>query len=52
MSNPFRFDVTNGRSCKISIKRDCSVINSDSMGHRGVIKCNIVKNVIGMCLQI
>ena len=52
MSNPFRFDVTNGRSCRISIKCDSSLINSGSMGHCGVIKCNTVTNVISMCLQI
>ena len=52
MSNKFRFDVTNGHSCKIAIKCDCSLINSDSMGLCGVIKCNTVTNVISMCFQI
>ena len=52
MSNPFIFDVTNGHSCYIAIKCDCSLINSDSMGHGGVIKCNTVTNVISMCLQV
>ena len=52
MSNPFRFDVTNGYSSTIAIKCDCSLINSDAMGHRGVIKCNKVTNVISLCIQI
>ena len=51
MSNPFRFDVTNGYSCLIAIKCDGSLIDSDSMGHEGVIKCNIVTNVVRMCLR-
>ena len=42
MSNPFRFDVTDGFSPKIAIEYDGSLIDSDSMGHEGVIKCNIV----------
>ena len=52
MSNPFRFDVTNGYSCLIAIKCDCSLINSDAKGHWGVIKCNKVTNVISLCIQI
>ena len=52
MSNPFRYEVTNGYSCEIAIKRDRSLIYSDSMGPSGVIKCNIVTNVISICLQI
>ena len=27
MSDPFRYDVTNGYSCYIAIKCDCSLIN-------------------------
>ena len=52
MSNPFRFDVTNGYSCKIAIKCDCSLINFDAIGHWGVIKCNKVTKVISLCIQI
>ena len=52
MSNPLRFDVTNGYSCQIAIKCDCSLINSDAMGHCGVIMCNKVTNVISLCIQI
>ena len=52
MSNPFRFDVTNGHSCYIAIKCVSSLINSDSMGHRGVINCNRVTNVISLCIKI
>ena len=52
MSSPFRFDVTNGYSCKIAIICDCSLINSDAMGHCGVIKCNKDTNVISLCIQI
>ena len=52
MSSPFSFDVTNGYSCKIAIKCDCSLIDSDSMRHWGVIKCNIVNNVVRVCQQM
>ena len=52
MSNPFRFDVTNGYSGEIAIKCDGSLINSDEMGHWGVIKCNKVTNVISLCIQL
>ena len=52
MANPFRFDVTNGYSCSTAIKNDCSLINSDAMGHWGVIKCNKVTYVISLCIQI
>ena len=51
MSNPFRFDVTDGFSLSIAIEYDGSLIVSDSMGHEGVIKCNIVTNVVRMCLR-
>ena len=51
MSNPFRFDVTNGYSYSIAIKFDCSLINSDAMGLWGVIKCNKVTNEISLCIQ-
>ena len=51
MSNPFRFDATNFNSCSIAIKFDCSLKNSESMGHLGVIKCNTVTNVISMCIK-
>ena len=52
MSNPFRFDVTNGYSGWIAIKCDCSQINYDAIDHLGVIKCNNVTNVISLCIQI
>ena len=52
MSNPFRFDVTDGFSLQIAIEYDGSLIDSDSMGHEGVIKCNIVTNVVRMCLRL
>ena len=52
MSNPFRFDVTNGYSFWIGIKCDCSLINSDAIGHLGVINCNNATNVISLCIQI
>ena len=51
MSKPFRFDVTVGFSRSIAIEYDGSLIDSDSMGHEGVIKCNIVTNVVRMCLR-
>ena len=51
MSNPFRFDVTNGYSCYIAIEYDGSIIDSDSMGHAGVIKCYIVTNVVRMVYE-
>ena len=51
MSNPFRFVVANGYSRLIAIEYDGSLIDSDSMCHEGVIKCNIVTNVVRMCLQ-
>ena len=51
MSNSFIFDVTNGFTRYIAIKYDGSVINSDSMGLACVIKCNVVTNVVSMCLQ-
>ena len=31
------------------MKYDGSTINSDSMGHAGVIKCNKATNVVSMC---
>ena len=52
MSNPFRCDVTNGYTCWIAIKCDCSRINSDAMGHGDVIKCNKVTNEISLCIQM
>ena len=51
MSNPFRSDVNNGYTRLIAIKYDCSLINSDSMGHAGVVKSNIVTYVVSMSLQ-
>ena len=42
MSNPFRFDVTDGFSRWIAIEYDASIIDSDSMGHDSAIKCNRV----------
>ena len=51
MSKPFRFDVTDGFSRSIAIESDGSLIDSDSMGHEGVIKSNIVTNVVRMCLR-
>ena len=50
MSKPFWFDVTDGFSGYIAIEFDGSLIDSDSIGHEGVIKCNIVTNVVRMCL--
>ena len=52
MSNPFIFDVTDGFSRWIAIEYDGSLIEFDSMGHEGVIKCNIVTNVVRMCLRM
>ena len=52
MSTPFRFDVTVGFSRSIAKEYDGSLIDSDSMGHEGVIKCNKVSNVISLCIQI
>ena len=51
MSKPFRFDVTDGFSLQIAIEYDRSLIDSDSMGHEGVIKSIIVTNVVRMCLR-
>ena len=51
MSNPFKFDVTNGFSRQIAIEYDGSLKESDSMGHAGVIKCNKVTNLVRMCLR-
>ena len=51
MSNPFRFDVTNGFSRQSAIEYDSSLIDSDSICHAGVIMCNIVTNVVRMCLR-
>ena len=51
MSNPLKFDVTNGFSRLIATEYDGSLIDSDSIGHAGVIKCNIVTNVVRMCLR-
>ena len=51
MSKPFRFDVTDGFSRYIAIEYDGSLIDSYSMGHEGVIKCNIVTNVVRMSLR-
>ena len=50
-SNTFRFDVTNGFSRLIAIENDRSLIDSDAMGHEGVIKCNTVTNVVRMFLR-
>ena len=52
MSNPFRFDVTNGYSRQIAIEYDRSLIDSDTTGHEDVIKCNIDTNVVRMCLRM
>ena len=52
MSSPFRFDVTNGFSRQIAIEYDGILTDSDSMGHAGVIKCNIVTNVVRMSLRM
>ena len=52
MTYPFKFDVTNGFKRLIAIKYDGSLICSDSMGHAGVIKCNVVTNVVSTCLQV
>ena len=51
MSKPFRFDDTDGFSRYIAIEYDGSLIDSDSMGHESVIKCNIVTNVFRLCLR-
>ena len=51
MSNPFMFDDTNGFSRLIAIQYDGSLMDSDSMGHAGVINCNMVTNVVRMCLR-
>ena len=51
MSKPFRFDVNDGFSCLIATEYDGSLIDSDSMDHEGVIKCNIDTNVVRMCLR-
>ena len=52
MSKPFRFGVKDGFSRKIATEYDGSLIDSDSMVHEGVIKCNKVTNVISLCIQI
>ena len=52
MSNPFRFYVTDGFSRYIAIEYDGSLIDSDSMGHEGLNKCNIDTNVVRMCLRM
>ena len=52
MSYPLKFDVTNGYKRLIAIKCDGSLIYSDSMGHAGVIKSNVVKNVVSTGLQM
>ena len=51
MSNPFILDVTEGFSLWIAIEYNGSLIDSYSMGHEGVFKCNIVTNVVRMCLR-
>ena len=51
MSEPFRFYINDGFSRYIAIEYDGYLIDSDSMGHEGVIKCNIVTNVVRMCLR-
>ena len=51
MSNPLIFDVTNGFSRWIAIEYDGYLIDSDSIGHEGVIKCKIVTIVVRMCLR-
>ena len=48
MSKPFRFDVNDGFSRQIAIEYDGSLIDSDYMGHEGVIMCNIGTNVVRM----
>ena len=52
MSIPFRIDVTDGFSRYIAIEYDGSLIDSDSMGHEGVIRYNIVTTVVRMCLRM
>ena len=52
MTNPFYFDDTNGFSRLIAMEYDGSLIDSDSTGHAGVIKCNTVTNVVRMCLRM
>ena len=51
MSKPFKFDVPDGFSHFIAIEYDGTLIDSNAMGNEGVIKCNIVTNVIRMCLR-
>ena len=51
MSKPFRFEVTDGFSREIAIEYDGYLIDSNSMGQEGVIECNIVTNVVRMCLR-
>ena len=51
MSKPFRFDVTDGFSRLIALEYDGSLIDSDSLGHEGVIKCDMDTNVVRMCLR-
>ena len=51
MTKPFKFDVTDGFSRLIAIEYDGTLIDSVSMGHEGVIKCDIVTNVVRMCLR-
>ena len=51
MSNPLKFDVTDCFSRQIAIEYDGSLMESDSVGHAVVIKCNKVTNVVRMCLR-
>ena len=48
MTKQFKFDVTDGFSRQIAKEYDGTLIDSDSMGHEGAIKCNIVTNVVRM----
>ena len=52
ISKSFRCDVTDVFSSYIAVEYDGSLIDSVSMGHEGVIKCNIVTNVFRMCLRM
>ena len=45
-SNLFRFDITDIFSREIAVEYDGYLKDSDTMGHEGVIKCNIDTNVV------
>ena len=52
MTNPFRIDDTNGYTRQIAVKRDGTLMNSDSMCHARVNKYNIVTYVVSMWGQV